>query len=254
MKIYEAKNVWFKYENTWILEDINFSIPENIIFTIVGPNGGGKTTLLKLLLKLLQPTKGTVYFKNRPLNSLSRDEFNIGYVPQLASYKLLNDQILLTVKDVIQLGINKKHFNKEKFNHYLDMLNIKNIQKKLFSELSGGQKQRVLIARALINSPEVLILDEPVTGLDSQSVSFFYDILNELKTKEKLSIILVTHDFEIVPSISDIVGCMNKRLYLHEEVDTFYDCPVFQEQLESGMEFLIHGKNIPHRLVHTHKG
>ncbi len=252
MNIYELKNVWFRYGSNWILEDIAFSVPENIIFTLVGPNGGGKTTLLKLLLNLLSPTKGEVKYKNKDIKKIVKYDFNVGYVPQLASYKFLNEQILLTAWDVIKLGINKKYFKKEIFQKYLDLLDISEIQNKLFSELSGGQKQRILIARSLVNSPDVLILDEPVTGLDTKAESFFYDILNKLKTEFSLSIILVTHDFEIIPSISDMVGCLNKRLYIHNKVETFTDCPVFQDKLNNGMELLIHGKNIPHRLVHSH--
>ncbi len=252
MKIYEINNLWFKYDKNWILEDINFSIEEGIIFTLVGPNGGGKTTLLKLLLKLEIPTKGKILFKGEDIFSIPRNKYRIGYVPQLANYKLLNENILLKVEDVISLGYKKKDIL-ERLEYLFDLLEIKRLKNVLFKELSGGQKQRVLIARALVNSPEVLILDEPVTGLDIKSEASFYSILQDLNKKENMTIIFVTHDLDIVPSISDMVGCLNKRLYVHSEVDDFLNCPVFEDKLNNGLELLIHGKNIPHRLVRKHK-
>ena len=249
--IYNIRNLSFRYGKELILNNLNFSIYANEIITFVGPNGGGKTTLIKLLLGLLSPQEGEIFFQGKPLNTNLKEESNIGYVPQLATESSINKKILLTTQDILYMAYKgDKKLRQDKIKNLLEVLKIHNLKKKLFNSLSGGQQQRILIARALLNTPDVLILDEPATGIDSNSEFLLYNFLKALRKNTNTTIILITHDLDIVPSISDRVGCLNKDLFIHDKVENFLQCPVFEGEFEEGLELLVHGQGIPHRLLH----
>ncbi|MDD5067265.1 MAG: metal ABC transporter ATP-binding protein [bacterium] len=254
MNLFEIRNMWYQFDDRWILEDINLVIRDKIVFTVVGPNGSGKTTLIKLMVGLLRPQRGRILYKNKDIMKLSPEEFRVGYVPQLSSYSEISQRLLLPVSDVIRLSMLRNKENiKVKIDRVLEMLQIEDLRNELFLKLSGGQKQKVLLARALANEPETLILDEPVTGVDQESEFHIFNFLKQLNRKEKITIILVTHDLDVVPGISDKVGCLDKRLYVHNKGGEFISCPVYKNQMKEGLEILVHGKNIPHRLVPLHR-
>ena len=183
----DIKNLCFSYTNKppYILNDISLSLPQGIYLSIVGENGSCKTTLIKLILGLLKPTSG----------SIEIDSNSIGYVPQrLDSF---NSQFPITVKEVLSChaktlknnGINRDSILKD-----VNMLNFKN---RLLGMLSGGQQQRVLIARALMGNPDIIILDEPSTGVDENNQKEIYNILRKLNKEDKKTIISIEHNIDI---------------------------------------------------------
>lgn len=253
MNLFEIKNVSFRYNGRWILEKINLTVRAGTLFTLVGPNGSGKTTLIKLLTGLLRPQKGRVLYANRDVSKIRSGEFPVGYVPQLSASREINVKMLLTVEDVVRLGMKRPGAHcREKVRQTLDLLKIAGLSGELFMNLSGGQKQKVFLARALVNDPSALIMDEPAAGIDSESEFHLFRFLTRLNRRKKVTIILVTHDLDLVPKISDSVGCLDRRLFVHSRVKGFMSCPVFKGRMNQGLELLVHGRSIPHRLVRAH--
>ncbi|CAM4174680.1 metal ABC transporter ATP-binding protein [Jeotgalicoccus halotolerans] len=221
--VFEIKDVTYEYkdklEATPALQHISFSIHQGEFLAIVGPNGSGKSTLLKLILGVYKLQQGNIL-----INGKSRKSFNawqeIGYVSQKAAAHAKG--FPATVEEVVLSGLTKekglfKRFNK-KDNKQLDktlkLLDIGHIKHQNVSNLSGGQAQRVFIARALINEPSILVLDEPTEGIDSKHVKDFYNVLLKLKEQE-VTILLVTHDIGVVVDNADKVACLNEHLHFH---------------------------------------
>lgn len=206
--VFEVKNLYFSANNQSILEDISLTILPADYCAIIGPNGGGKTTLIRLLLGLEKPTSGSLKLFGQSLKSFKRWH-KVGYVPQRSAQ--LDQNFPATVLEVVKMGrIAKKglfqRYSKEDFDaieNAMMKMDVMKIQDKLVGELSGGQRQRVMIARALASQPEVLILDEPNTGVDVISQQRFYKLLKELNVKEKMTIIFITHDIGV---IADDIG------------------------------------------------
>jgi zinc transport system ATP-binding protein len=208
-EIIKLKNVSFSYNNEEFLENINLSIYKDDFLGIIGPNGGGKTTLLKLILGLLNPKKGKItVFGNSPKTSR---QF-IGYLSQ---FKDIDFDFPITAYEIVMLsrvGRNMfKRYSKQDRNaaeKAMKKLEIWNLRDKKLNELSGGEKQRVFVARALANNPKVLILDEPMSNLDIHIQEEFYKILKELN--KKIAIVIVDHDLEMVSKYAKEVVCVNK--------------------------------------------
>lgn len=216
MNVIEFHNVFFNYDNSPTLVDINFSVEENDFVAIVGPNGGGKSTLLKLILAQLVPSKGKLsVFADKNYKSLEK----IGYVPQFTTHQ--HDFPLKLIDMVLQGKLRKNSFflnyskkDKERAVEILRLLKIDEYQERFLSELSGGQRQRALIARALIDDPRLLILDEPTASVDISVEQDIYDILKELN--KNMTILLVTHDVSFVSKYVNKVFCINKYLHSHK--------------------------------------
>ncbi len=214
-KIIEIKDLSFSYSKIPVLDKINLSVEERDFIGVIGPNGGGKTTLLKLILGLLKPQTGTIQVFNTAPEFARK---HIGYVPQ---YSETDDKFPITAYEVVALGlINKKtvtpFFNKKKkkqIDEIFEKLNINNVKNELFGNLTGGQKQRCLIARAIIAEPKILLLDEPTASVDSNAEIGFYNLLKELNNE--LSIIFVSHDLGFISSYVKKVACINKSLSIH---------------------------------------
>ncbi|CAD2073899.1 zinc ABC transporter ATP-binding protein [Jeotgalicoccus coquinae] len=221
--VFEIKDVTYEYkdklEATPALQNISFSINKGEFLAIVGPNGSGKSTLLKLILGVYKLQQGNIL-----INGKSRKSFNawqeIGYVSQKAAAHAKG--FPATVKEVVLSGLTKekglfKRFTKkdnEQLDRTLKLLDIGHIKHQNVSNLSGGQAQRVFIARALINKPSILVLDEPTEGIDSKHVKDFYNVLLKLK-EENVTILLVTHDIGVVVDFADKVACLNEHLHFH---------------------------------------
>lgn len=221
--VFEIKDVTYEYkdkmEATPALQNISFSINEGEFLAIVGPNGSGKSTLLKLILGVYKLQQGQIL-----INGKNRKSFNawqdIGYVSQKAAAHAKG--FPATVKEVVLSGLTKekglfKRFNRkdnEQLDKTLELLDISHIKYQNVSNLSGGQAQRVFIARALINNPSILVLDEPTEGIDSKHVKDFYNVLFKLKEKD-VTILLVTHDIGVVVDNADRVACLNEHLHFH---------------------------------------
>jgi len=238
------------YENEPVLENINFTVYEGDFIGLIGPNGGGKTTLIKVLLGLVKPTRGNVAIKGLPVD-IGRKY--LGYVPQVVDF---DRQFPISVWDVVQLGRLGKRGLLHQYNQTdkqiveaaLNNVEMLEYYKKPVGDLSGGQRQRVYIARALASEPEVLILDEPTSNIDPQVSNSIFSLLNKLN--EKITIMMITHDMSAVSSYTKTVGCINRNLHYHggkeltpEMIEATYQSPV---------DLIAHG--LPHRVFPSHDG
>jgi zinc transport system ATP-binding protein len=214
-KVIQAKNVSFSYASQPALEKITFDVIEKDFFGIVGPNGGGKTTLLKLILGLLTPMKGEIsVFGKNPKESRKM----IGYVPQYAKFDF---DFPINVEEVVLTG---RLGRSTVFGPYraddraaayeaIKSVGITHLSGRRLGSLSGGERQRTLIARALVSDPSLLLLDEPTASVDIGAEESIYELLKELNNR--ITIILVSHDIGFVTSYVDKVACINKSLVCH---------------------------------------
>jgi len=249
-KAIEIKNLTAGYHNETVVENITCTIYEGDFFGIIGPNGGGKSTLLKSILGLIKPQKGTITIYQKPPAQMRT---MIGYVPQYAEY---DRDYPISVMDVVLMGrrnIRGYHprYTKEDKTETVQALKTVHMDKYLqrhISELSGGQRQRVFIARALVSHPKILLLDEPTASIDKESQDSFYTLLQTLN--KEMTILLVTHDIGVISSYVSRVACLNRYLFTHDEkvvtkemIEATYNCPV---------DLIAHG--VPHRVLeeHTH--
>lgn len=217
MSIIEVKNLNFSYKSNPVLENVSFEIEKGDYVGILGPNGGGKTTLLKILIGLLQPQSGTVKIFGKEIQKL-KDKSEIGYVPQ----RIAQDSITFpaTVYEVVESGRVAKiglfgrlgEADRKATDRALDIAGIRDLKDKLVGDLSGGQRQRVYVARALTREPQILILDEPFVGIDLSSQEDFYSFLKELNEKQKITILFVSHDIDMVSEEVKSVICLNRGL------------------------------------------
>lgn len=181
-----------------ILQKINLRIKEKEIVTLVGPNGAGKSTLLKIALGLTKPSSGSVY---------RRPALSIGYVPQSVN----KDYTMpVSVTDFIRLAKTKHSY--QNYQQIMQELSLQSLEQKLISELSGGELRRVLFARALLNKPELLVLDEPTAGVDVNGQEAFYQQLKSLREQYGFAILMVSHDLHLVMSATDRVICLNQHI------------------------------------------
>jgi zinc transport system ATP-binding protein len=247
--IIEVSNLAFSYNGNRVIDNVSFIVRECEFLALIGPNGGGKTTLLKLLLGLLKPDSGDIrIFDQPPAKSAHR----IGYVPQDVA---INKSFPITAIDVALMGRLRSRrsarISKEDRNaalKALEQLEMLDFQNRRIDDLSGGQKERIFIARALASDPDILFLDEPIANLDNAGRGELYALLKEVnKTK---TIVVVSHDMMVLSSYVSAVACVNRDLHYHDKAEITegmmemgYPCPV---------ELIAHG--IPHRILKTHEG
>lgn len=217
MSIISLSRVNFAYDDHQVLEDLNFTVDEGDYLGIIGPNGSGKTTLLKIILGLLEPVSGEVaIFKTQPKKLKNR--WQIGYVPQRISQTdyQFPANVFETVKSglVAQKGL--LHFfnglDEKIVDQAINQTKITKLRSRLISQLSGGERQRVFIARALVSQPKILILDEPTVGVDIASQEEFYTLLCDLNNKNKITIVLVSHDVDVIAREVKTVLFLNRKL------------------------------------------
>lgn len=231
MAIIEVKNLDFAYNQEAVLKDVNLTIRKEDFVAIIGPNGGGKTTLLKLILGLLIPAKGTIHVDGKSPQEASPC---IGYVPQNVH---INRGFPVTVIDVVLMGkLNPKQrlsrrsaANRRDALAALERMGMQAHADKKIGELSGGQRQRVFIARALVSRPKLLLLDEPTASIDTRGQADFYHLLRELN--QDITILVVSHNLLVISSYVKSVACVNKKLHYHGEaeitgdmLETMYPC------------------------------
>ena len=228
------QNLYFAYHDQLVLEDINLEIHAGDFLAILGPNGSGKSTLLRLILGLLKPKRGHIYLFGQEVSHF-KEWWRIGYVPQRATYHV--DPVFpVSVKEVVEMG----RLSRKKFPRFLNAEDEEAVLKALrevkmedylnrrISQLSGGQQQRVFIARAIVSEPEILLLDEPTTGVDAATQERFYDMLADLNQRG-LTIVIVTHDIGIVNRHVRQVACLNRRLIYHGTHEEFCSSPRLME-------------------------
>lgn len=201
--IFDVKNLSFVVKEQTILSNISLEIFPSEYIAIIGPNGGGKTTLVRMLLGLEKPTNGEVKIYGKKLSQF-KEWYKIGYVPQRAS--LVDGSFPATVLDIVNMGRTSQRglfstLSKSDRTFVYDAMqkmDILDLADKMVGTLSGGQRQRVMIARALASNPKILILDEPNTGVDAASQKNFYALLRELNKKDGITIVFITHDIGVI--------------------------------------------------------
>lgn len=246
--IIEVKNLAVHYGQTEALQDISFVLERGDFIGLVGPNGGGKTTLAKAILGLIPNTSGKIFLFGKKLKDFNGFQ-KIGYLPQKQSS--INQLFPATVGEIVFLGLlsqkkRPKIISREdiqKIDETLSMLGILNLKNKMISELSGGQQQKTLLARALVSQPELLILDEPSTALDPASRQDFFKLLQTLNQKLKTTIILITHDTGYIGQYANKLLYIDRKLVFFGKISDF--CP--KDEIASCFE-----KSDKHIIWHQH--
>ncbi len=232
----DVKDISFNYGSVKVLQDVTFPIQRGDFLAIIGPNGSGKTTLIKIILGLLKPSKGKIQILGKPAEEFD-DWHKIGYVAQQATH--IDPFFPASVREVVAMEfLAKKKF--PRLTKREEELCIKKALKQVGMEyfknwrigsLSGGQQQRVFIARAIVNDPHILFLDEPTTGVDSETQEHFYDMLDILNRKKGITIVLITHDTGIVNKHVNQVACLNQQLAYHGTHAEFCRSGTFKDML-----------------------
>ena len=254
-QIIEIQNLNFSYNRQPVLKDVNLSIQSGDFVAMIGPNGGGKTTLLKLMLGLLNPASGGIQIFGKPPAEVS---YRIGYVPQDVH---INKNFPISSSDVVLMGKLKpgrgwsRHSSEDRDAaiEALAQVEMDKFRNHRIGELSGGQKQRIFVARALVTDPEILFLDEPTASIDTKGQNEFYALLKELN--KKITIIVVSHDLMAISRHVKSVACVNQRLHYHgnaeltaEMIEMMYNCTVEET---CPVELIAHG--LPHRVLQKHR-
>ena len=236
MKVVEIQNLTVKYPGVTALEGIDLVVEKNDFLGIIGPNGAGKSTLFACMLGLITKYEGTIKFFGSDIRSSKKYLHDIGYVPQKPVF---DRNFPATVKEVVRMELHGN--NENKVNQVLQDVWIHELSDRRIGDLSGGQQQRVFIAKALVNSPKILILDEPVTGVDLQSSELFYGILRELNRKQSITIIWSSHDLDAVQRLANKVACLNRTLSFHGLSDTFFsNNDLIRQYSEASMQQHMH--------------
>jgi len=217
--VLEIQHVNIERSKDLVIEDATFSIEQGDYVGVVGPNGGGKTTLILAILGFLPIKDGSIQLFSQNINTFSSWD-RIAYVPQGATY--FDSNFPLTVQELVALGrIQRKNIGRplkkndwDAVNESLQLMDIQDLARKRIGDLSGGQKQRVFIAKALVRNPDALILDEPVAGIDATSLENFYKQLSDLNQQKNLTIFIVSHDLSTVFCRMTKLLCVNKKVYL----------------------------------------
>ena len=247
-EVISIQHLWAGYDGEPVLEDIDLSVKELDFIGLIGPNGGGKTTLLRVLLGLLPPMRGEVRLLGK---SVKEGRRYVGYVPQSIE---LDRDFPVSVWDVTRMGRLGRRGVLERFTtedddvvavalRQVDMLHLRDHP---IGELSGGQRQRAYIARALATEPRILLLDEPMASVDPQARTSIYELLKHLN--EHITILMVSHDMSAISAYVKTVGCLNRWLFYHGEkqitpemLEAAYQCPI---------DLIAHG--VPHRVFPEH--
>ncbi len=247
-EVVRLSDVSVDYDGAPALEAVNLTVQRNDFLGIIGPNGGGKSTLLKAMLGLVPPTRGEVRLWGEPPQ---RSASRVGYVPQ---HSFFDRDFPIAAWDVVLMGrLSRPHVlhrytadDRQRAVQALDTVGIPQLKNRPIGEMSGGQQQRVFIARALVRDPELLLLDEPLANVDTTTQDDIYRLLADLRSR--MTIVMVSHNLSAISTYVDKVACLNRRLYYHgsreippEDVEAAYGCPI---------ELLAHG--MPHRVLRRH--
>jgi zinc transport system ATP-binding protein len=242
------EHLWAGYDQEIVLEDINLSVQERDFIGLIGPNGGGKTTLFKVLLGLLPPLRGRVRIMGK---NVMKGRQYVGYVPQIVEF---DRDFPISVWEVVMLGrLGKQRFlqgytakDSEIVAEALRDVEMLPLQNRPIGELSGGQKKRVYIARALAREPKILLLDEPMASLDPHAGTHISEVLQQLN--DRITILMISHDIGAIASCVKTIGCLNRQLFYHADkqitpqmLELAYKCPV---------DLIAHG--VPHRVFADH--
>jgi len=256
LNILEIKDVTVKYDALAAVDNVSFNVKQGDFLGIIGPNGAGKTTLFKSILGFMKFEGEIKLFNYYPSTEYRLLLPLIGYIPQKMS---IEKNFPATVNDIISMGIipekritkannlikNKKYMIREnksqnpesRISEMLELTGLESMADKLFNELSGGEQQRAFVAKTLINYPNLLILDEPVNGFDMDAQNKFYEILTKINKKNNTTIILASHDLNVISKLTNKVACMNRTLFFHGNKDEFFsNSELLETYSESAMQ------------------
>ena len=245
-RLLEMKSVSASYGNGPVLEDVDFSVYENDFIGVIGPNGGGKTTLLRLILGLVKPVRGSIIF-----SEVLRNKNKTGYLPQMSTGDI---SYPVTVRDIILSGLmirkglmsGMTSADKKKADEVIESLGLNEFKNAAPGELSGGQLQRVFLGRAVIGDPKLLLLDEPGNFVDSNFENDFYEKLKVLNNR--MAILMVSHDIGTITAHIKTFACVNRHLHYHPSAEITneqllaYNCPI---------QLITHG-DVPHTVLKYH--
>jgi len=252
--IIEVRGLSAGYDGRTVLHDVNLTVYERDFLGIIGPNGGGKTTLIRCMLGLLKPTAGKITYYGADHSQLPalNSRFFIGYLPQ---YNTIDRKFPISVEEVILSGLSSKKSliskftarQHEKVHAVIARMGLEGLEKRAIGQLSGGQLQRALLGRAIVSDPSVLILDEPSTYIDKRFEARLYELLAEIN--KECAIILVSHDIGTVLQQVKSIACVNETLDYHP--DTGVTTEWLERNFNCPIELLGHG-TLPHRILGEH--
>lgn len=245
INIIELQDVSFSYNHNQVLKNINLSVHKGDYLGLIGPNGGGKTTLIKIMLGLLKPGKGKVVLFGKDIKDFS-DWSKIGYVSQKVGN--FDPNFPATVEEIVSMG---RYAGRGLFRFLssndrkivaqsLEKVGMSDFKERQIGSLSGGQQQRVFIARALAAQPEVIFLDEPTVGVDIKTQEDFYMLLEKLNRELQITLVLVSHDIDVVTGEVTELACINQELVYHGTPKEFIKEDYFKKLYGKGIKFVAH--------------
>lgn len=221
--IIKIENLGFDYGEGWVFHKLNLTVEQGDFLAVIGANGAGKSTLLKMLANVIPPTAGTISYYGTPIDSFKAWE-KIGYVPQNPARQ--QREFPISVREVISLGLLNRHNllgkisvqDKQHLEKLLEDFSLQDLQHRKIGELSGGQQQRVFLARAMVKKPEILLLDEPATGIDTQAKAALYAMLKKINQEDGVTIVMVSHDLELAAETARTALCLDHGICFLGEV------------------------------------
>ena len=244
-KAIEVSNLFFSYDARQVLSNVSLDILKGDFMGIVGPNGSAKTTLIKLLLGILEPQKGSINLFGQPIKGF-KQWHRLGYISQRA--REINSGFPATVEEIIAANLYSEakafrmlgKIHKQKIDEALSIVDMGSYKKSLIGNLSGGQQQRVFIARALVNQPELIIMDEPLVGVDVASQEKFYSLMEILNKELGITLVMVSHDIGVITDRTNRVACLgNQSLYVHDS-SCFNQSDYIKQVYGDGISLLQH--------------
>ncbi len=229
--IINVNNLSYYYDSFPSLDHISFSVEKGDFLGIIGPNGAGKTTLFQCILGMMNNYSGEIRLFGSNVKQNKKILQRIGYVPQKKS---VEQTFPATVSEIVSLGVIGRDIKKESIESAIEFVELGAYRNKRIGELSEGQQQRVIIAKALVKQPELLILDEPTTGIDSVAQNKFYDLLTRLNKDRGITIVWSSHDMNAVEKLASKVACIDRKLFFHGESEDFFGN---EERMKSYVEF-----------------
>jgi len=229
--IIKVSNLSYYYDSIPSLDHISFTVDKGDFLGIIGPNGAGKTTLFQCMLGILNDFYGEINLFGFDIRENKKMLQRIGYVPQKKS---VEQAFPATVSEIVSLGMIGRKINRESIDSAIEFVELGAYRNKRIGELSEGQQQRVIIAKALVKQPDLLILDEPTTGIDSTAQERFYDLLTKLNKDKGITIVWSSHDMNAVEKLASKVACIDRKLFFHGESEDFFGN---EERMKSYVEF-----------------
>lgn len=221
--IITVRGLGFDYGDGWVFHNLDLDIPQGDFVAVIGANGAGKSTMMKMLAHALEPTAGEIYYFGRPIAEFSEWQ-KIGYVPQNPAK--MQREFPISVEEVVSLGLLSSGSLLRRFgqrerkavDEALAAFNLTGLRRRKIGELSGGQQQRVFLARAMVKQPEILLLDEPATGIDTASKAELYAMLKRINREQGVTIVMISHDLELAAEAAKSALCIDHGICFRGEV------------------------------------